>query len=334
MYFGRQTFLCLEYWPLPHWHKSMVCNCPVFQRQWQDWHLLQTFPFQYNWTPSQLHWPGPVGYLCWRACTYGSQMQRPQPHQTLEPPFTHINLQPVCSGFSSVIKLPPYFKQYSSGFQVALKSANLHIPKFTPFSFRVWKHFDLSNITKPEVQNLRKLALAPKIPIDQLRAHIANFRHISSGTDRPWIYYVRGGSGSGLILLVAICCLLYWCCKRNQMFETRLPACVTIADPENPNMMHTRVGAIGTNSGSVPGWRLSGSRIQQVHSAQYWVMTYNLPSPWLFLTNLKNIVLMSENITEGWGIGITLQRPWLRQNPPLKSKLCKFWHFISTPYQN
>ena len=57
--------------------------------------------------------------------------------KTSEPPFTLINLQPVCSTFSSVVKLPPYFKQYSSGFHVALKSANFHIPKFTPFSFRV-----------------------------------------------------------------------------------------------------------------------------------------------------------------------------------------------------
>ena len=29
--------------------------------------------------------------------------------KTLEPPFTLVNLQPACSGFSSVIKLPPYF---------------------------------------------------------------------------------------------------------------------------------------------------------------------------------------------------------------------------------
>ena len=51
--------------------------------------------------------------------------------KTLAPPFTPISLQPVCSAFSSVIKLPPYFTQYSSGFHVALKSASLHISKFT-----------------------------------------------------------------------------------------------------------------------------------------------------------------------------------------------------------
>ena len=69
--------------------------------------------------------------------------------KTLEIPFTLINLQPACSAFSSVIKLPPYFKRYSTGFHVTLKSANLHIPKFTPSSFRVWTHFNLFNMTKP-----------------------------------------------------------------------------------------------------------------------------------------------------------------------------------------
>ena len=33
--------------------------------------------------------------------------------KTLESPFTLINLQPACSAFSSIIKLLPYFKQYS-----------------------------------------------------------------------------------------------------------------------------------------------------------------------------------------------------------------------------
>ena len=40
--------------------------------------------------------------------------------------------------------------------------------------------------------------------------------------------------------------------------ETRLPACATNADPENPNMLHTRVGAIGTNPYSIPGQETVG----------------------------------------------------------------------------
>ena len=141
--------------------------------------------------------------------------------KTLQPPITFINLQLVHNAFPSTIKLPPYFKQYSKGFHVALKSANLHIPTFTPSNFRVWTHFDLSHVTHPEVENLKKLAPASNIPIDQLRVQIANFRHINPDMDRPWIYYVGGGSGSGLVLLTVICCLLYWCCMRTQSHETR-----------------------------------------------------------------------------------------------------------------
>ena len=105
---------------------------------------------------------------------------------------------------------------------------------------------------QPEVKNLGKLA------IGQLRAEIANFRHIDSVWSRPWIYYVGGGSGSGLILLIAISCLLYWCCKKTQKPETRLPTCVAYTDPENPNMMHTRMGAISTDKYWVLGQETVG----------------------------------------------------------------------------
>ena len=177
--------------------------------------------------------------------------------KTLQPPINFINLQPAYNAFSSTIKLPPYLKHYSKGFHVALKSANLHICKFTS-NFMVWTHFDLSNATKPEIENLKKLAPAQNIPIDQLRAWIANFRNINPDTDRPWIYCVRGGSISGLVLLIVIFCLLYWCCKQTQSQETRLPACVTNAAPENPNMLHTRVDAIGTDKCSVPSQETVG----------------------------------------------------------------------------
>ena len=117
----------------------------------------------------------------------------------------------------------------------------------------LWTHFDLSHVTQPEVKNLKKLVPAPNIPINQLRVQIANFMHINPDMDRPWIYHVGRGSGSGLVLLIVICCLLYWCCKKTQSHETRLPACITNAAPENPNMLHTRVGAIDTDKYSVPG---------------------------------------------------------------------------------
>ena len=105
--------------------------------------------------------------------------------KTLQPPLTLINLQLALSAFASSIKHPPYFKQYSKGFHAALKCANLQISKFTTSMFRIWTTFNLSYVTKHEVKNLRKLSPATSIPINQLRAQIANFRHVSSDKRKP-----------------------------------------------------------------------------------------------------------------------------------------------------
>ena len=109
-------------------------------------------------------------------------------------------------------------------------------------------------------RKLKKLAPAPTIPIDQLRAQIANFRHINTDEDKSWIYIVGGGSGSGLILLLIICGCLYWRCKNPQYPGARSPSHVTYTDPENQNMMHTREDAIRSTRGSDLG--LKTVRIQ------------------------------------------------------------------------
>ena len=100
--------------------------------------------------------------------------------KSLKPPITFIHLQPACSAFSPGVKLPPYFKQFSKGFHVALKSANLSVPKYKPTNFRIWNTFNLSNISELEIEQLKKLVPASTIPIDQLRAQIASFRHINT----------------------------------------------------------------------------------------------------------------------------------------------------------
>ena len=100
--------------------------------------------------------------------------------KSLKFPITLIHLQLACSVFSPVKKLPPYFKQFSNGFHVALKSANLNVPKYKPTNFRIWNTFNLSNISTTESEQLKKLAPASTIPIDQLRAQIASFRHINT----------------------------------------------------------------------------------------------------------------------------------------------------------
>ena len=109
-------------------------------------------------------------------------------------------------------------------------------------------------------RNLKKLAPAPTIPIDQLRAQIANFRHINTDTDKSWIYIVGGGSGSGLILLLIICGCLYWRCKNPQYPGARSPPHVTYTAPENQNMMHITEDAIRSTRGSDLG--LKTVRIQ------------------------------------------------------------------------
>ena len=85
--------------------------------------------------------------------------------KSLKPPITFIHLQPACSAFSPGVKLPPYFKQFTKGFHVTLKSANLNVPKYKPTNFRIWNTFNLSNISTAESEQLKKLVPASNIPI-------------------------------------------------------------------------------------------------------------------------------------------------------------------------
>ena len=128
------------------------------------------------------------------------------------------------------------------------------MPKFTPTNLRIWISFNLSNITPVEVENLRKLEPTLAILIGQLRGQTASFRHVEPNKSNLWIYYVGRGSGSGLILLLVICGILYWRCKNPPSQETRSSTPITYTATENPNMMHTRVGAIRDEQNSALGW--------------------------------------------------------------------------------
>ena len=57
-----------------------------------------------------------------------------------------------------------------------------------------------------DIKNFMILTAFPDIPIDQLRAKIVSFRQIETNKLTSWIYYAGGGSGSGFILLIVICC--------------------------------------------------------------------------------------------------------------------------------
>ena len=141
-------------------------------------------------------------------------------------------------------------KKFSKGFHVAFKSAHLNVPEYEHTNFRIWNTFNLSNVSPNESEKLKKLAPATTIPIDQLRAQIASFRHINTDKGKSWIYIVGGGSGSDLILPLVICGCLYWRCKNPQHSGARSLSHVTYTDPENQNMMHTREDAIRSNKGS------------------------------------------------------------------------------------
>ena len=151
--------------------------------------------------------------------------------------MTMVTLDPACSAFSSEIKLPPYFRQYPNGFDVALRAANLHIPQFNPSNFRIWNHFNISNLTVAVIRKLQMLPPAPSVPVDQLKAQIQGFKDLDDNkNDESWIYIVGGGSGSGLILLIVIGVIVCWCCKKTWSKEDRPTTSVTYTAPETTNL--------------------------------------------------------------------------------------------------
>ena len=161
--------------------------------------------------------------------------------KTLKPCVALVTLQPTCSAFSADIKFPPYFKQYSKGFPFALKSANLHLSEYSPIDFRIWKPFNLTNITHTEIQKSRKLEPAPAIPIDLLKTQIATLRYPYSDRKKSWtIHYIGGGSGLGFIIVLVICGYVYWRCKCHQKKDPRPPISVTYTDPMGSNTVPSR----------------------------------------------------------------------------------------------
>ena len=74
---------------------------------------------------------------------------------------------------------------------------------------------------------------------------------IDSGTKTKYWIYIGGGSGSGLLLMVTVCLCVYCKCKKHSKLMTRSTSKdMSTTDLENPNMMHTKVGAIQTDNSS------------------------------------------------------------------------------------
>ena len=118
------------------------------------------------------------------------------------------------------------------------------------------------------------MTLTPANLTDQLRAQIANFRHIEAKKAKSWIYYIGGESGSGLILLLTICGILYWRCKHPQSKETRSPSPIAYTVQENCNMMHAKVGAIRNGQSSALGQETVG--IQDSGGNKRMILNYDM----------------------------------------------------------
>ena len=84
--------------------------------------------------------------------------------------------------------------------------------------------------------------------MEQLKSQIALFMHTDEDNDTTWIYYVRGGSGTGLLLLITISCIVHLCCKNNWDSVARTTLPVIYIAPENYNMSMLQVDATGADS--------------------------------------------------------------------------------------
>ena len=164
---------------------------------------------------------------------------------SLNPPLTLVKLQPACTAFSSQLKLPPYFRKFSQGFATAIKEANLHNDQIETLNFRVWDSLNVSNLSIPQVHELKQLSPAKSIPVKILKAKIHMLKVIDFNAKTKYWIFIGGGSGSGLFLFIVIGIAVYCCCcKKHSRRRARSTSnSLYYDDLVNPNLLHTKVGA-------------------------------------------------------------------------------------------
>ena len=110
---------------------------------------------------------------------------------SVEPPLTLVNLQHAFSTFSARLKLSPNFKQYSKGYDIAIKTANLHSITFSLIDFCIWKSFNASSLFSIQKSNLMKLDTILSVPVNELRAMTDSVKmlHFDS-KDKSQFYYL------------------------------------------------------------------------------------------------------------------------------------------------
>ena len=72
--------------------------------------------------------------------------------------------------------------------------------------------------------------------------------------DISLIYIVGGGLGSGLILIIVIGVMVYWCCKKLQSKDDRPTTSVTYTAPETTNLDSPNVDTRRAGQYSALGW--------------------------------------------------------------------------------
>ena len=100
-------------------------------------------------------------------------------------------------------------------------------------------------MSETQLQGLKQLDSAKAIPVKMLKAKINLLKAIDFDPETKYWIFIGGGSGSGLLLLVIVClCVCCQCTKHSKRKARSTSLDKFNSDPENLNMMHTRVGAI------------------------------------------------------------------------------------------
>ena len=155
-------------------------------------------------------------------------------------------------------------RKISQGFANAIKEVNLQTDKLQAISFRIWNSLNFSSLSETQLQRLKKLDSAKDIPVKMLKAKINLLNAIDFDPKTKYWIFIGGGSGSGLLLLVIVCLCIYCQCTKHSKRKARSTSLhKSNPDPENLNMMHTRVGAISLKIFQTLVRRLLESRDQK-----------------------------------------------------------------------
>ena len=114
------------------------------------------------------------------------------------------------------------------------------------------------------------------------------------------MYITGDGSGAGLLLLVVIG-IFIWRCKYSKVKKSSSLPHVTYSftDPENSNMVYSKLGAIRAKKGLAFGQETVEIQDPVSNMRSGFEMICSMPTPQLSWISQKPEVLMSASITRG-----------------------------------